>query len=75
MELAGLINGNLRTAEGRATASAGNQIFLSGKTICAVGGWEEEVFFSVIDINIYFLQCWVLGAIKALQGLFPAGRI
>lgn len=45
MELAGLINGNLRTAEGRATASAGNQIFLSGKTICAVGGWEEEVFF------------------------------
>jgi len=38
MELAGLISGNLRTAKGRTTASAGNQIFISGKTFCAVGG-------------------------------------
>lgn len=44
MELAGLINGNLRTAKGRAAASAGNRIFILGKTICAVGGEEEEFF-------------------------------
>ena len=73
MELARLVNGNLKTAKGRGIASVGNQIFISRKRMCVVGGLEEE-FSSVVVINI-FLEFLVLWACKALRGLFAAGRI